>query len=107
VRSAEDGVHGPEMAEDNIVPFVTGFENATPQDLQDFMTSNVDNNKTYLDFKGTIEKSTFVILDAQSLVDGTCLHYYHWSEDISPDDFTNDDAPTKWAEDWKLYRVNF
>jgi len=107
VRNSEDGVHGPEMAEDNIVPFVTGFENATPKYLQEFIASNIDYENKYLDFKGTIEKRMFIILDAQSSVDGTCLLYFYWSEDVSPDEDANDNVSTEWTEEWKVYRVKF
>lgn len=85
-----------------VAPFTTGFENATPESLQAFAEGleerpNIRNK----------EVSTFVVLDQQSLEDGTCLVYNHhiMKAPGHEDDEWEEDTPTVWV--WKPWRVKF
>lgn len=77
VRNSQGGIVGPELATP-ISPFQTGFENAAPETLQQFVVDNVklSTEKTYPNFRGEISDDAFIILDSRSATDHTCLFYY-------------------------------
>ena len=111
VRSAEDGIHGPDMSE-GVEEFVTGFENATPESLQDFVQSNCAPGNTYPNFQGEISSEVFIVLDAQSAKDNTCLLYFYYQPTSQLADEEEDDEEgveyyDSTEPEWKSWRVKF
>ena len=109
VRSPEEGIVGPELATP-IAPFQTGFENATPETLQQFILDNVkpSTEKSYPDFHGEISNDSFIILDSRSAIDGTCTFYYLRQEMPKDEDGEEEDwDESKLVRTWMSWRIKF
>jgi hypothetical protein len=89
-----------------VAAFITGFENATPESLQSFVTSNVEGKDEFPNFRGEISFQTFVVLDERSIRDGTALvhHRYEKMPEGSEEDEWDEE---KLIREWKVWRVRF
>ncbi|RAL67443.1 hypothetical protein DID88_008198 [Monilinia fructigena] len=87
--------------------FPTGFKDATPETLQNFMAENVVGRHKFPDYRGSIAWNEFVVPDPRSAEDKTtCLVYHHVQR--MPEDSADDEwDEEKLIYEWKVWRVKF